>query len=73
MIFDKFGNYVVFLFVFFVDLVVILGCWMVVFIVCDYFMLVVVFICFCSDDMLYGCYWGMYGNYYSLYFELCFY
>lgn len=30
-------------------------------------------ICFCSDDTLYGRYWGSAGQYHSLHFETCYY
>jgi predicted N-acyltransferase len=46
---------------------------MVVFIARDGGQPVALSLCFRSDEVLYGRYWGCSGNYHSLHFELCFY
>lgn len=71
--FEKFNNYAVFTPECFADLGVALGRRMVVFIARDGGKPVAVSLCFRSDEVLYGRYWGCHGNYHSLHFELCFY
>ena len=71
--FDKFGNYAVFSPACFADLAQVLGRRMVVFIARDGREPVALSLCFRSDEVLYGRYWGCRGNYHSLHFELCFY
>ncbi len=46
---------------------------MVLFIARDGGVPVALSLCFRSDEVLYGRYWGCSGNYHSLHFELCFY
>lgn len=71
--FDRFGNHAAFSAACFADLAAALGRRMVTFIARDGGLPVAVAICFRSDDALFGRYWGSYGNYHSLHFELCFY
>ncbi len=71
--FDKFNNYAVFSAACFADLALALGQRMVVFIARDGHEPVAVSLCFRSNEVLYGRYWGCRGNYHSLHFELCFY
>ncbi len=71
--FDKFNNYAVFSPACFADLAQALGRRMVLFIARDGKQPVALSLCFRSDDVLYGRYWGCSGNYHSLHFELCFY
>ncbi|MFZ4535428.1 GNAT family N-acetyltransferase [Propionivibrio sp.] len=71
--FEKFNNYAVFSASCFTDLALALGRRMVVFIARDGREPVAVSICFRSDEVLYGRYWGCSGKYHSLHFELCFY
>jgi hypothetical protein len=71
--FDKFGNYAVFSPACFAELARALGRRMVVFIARDGREPVALSLCFRSDEVLYGRYWGCSGNYHSLHFELCFY
>ena len=71
--FDKFGNYAVFSPACFADLALALGRRMVVFIARDGREPVALSLCFRSNEVLYGRYWGCRGNYHSLHFELCFY
>lgn len=71
--FEKFNNYAVFSAACFADLAQALGRRMVLFIARDGRTPVAVSLCFRSDEVLYGRYWGCNGNYHSLHFELCFY
>jgi predicted N-acyltransferase len=71
--FEKFNNHAVFTAACFADLARALGRRMVVFIARDASRPVALSLCFRSDDVLYGRYWGCSGNYHSLHFELCFY
>ena len=71
--FEKFNNYAVFSAACFADLAHALGRRMVVFIARDGKIPVAVSLCFRSDEVLYGRYWGCSGHYHSLHFELCFY
>ncbi|HCZ16733.1 MAG TPA: GNAT family N-acetyltransferase [Candidatus Accumulibacter sp.] len=71
--FARFNNHAVFSAACFADLAAALGRRMVAFIARDRGLPVAVALCFCSDEVLYGRYWGCSGNYHSLHFELCFY
>lgn len=71
--FDKFGNLAVFSANCFAELAATLGRRMVLFIARAAGQPVAVSICFRSDEVLYGRYWGCNGDYHSLHFELCFY
>lgn len=71
--FDKFNNYAVFSPACFAELAPALGQRMVLFIARDGSAPVALSLCFRSDTVLYGRYWGCSGNYHSLHFELCFY
>ena len=71
--FAKFNNHAVFSAACFADLAAALGRRMVAFIARDGAIPVAVALCFRSDDVLYGRYWGCLGNFHSLHFELCFY
>ncbi len=71
--FDKFGNYPVLTPACLGDLAQALGRKMVVFIAREARDPVAMSLCFRSDDVLYGRYWGCAGQYHSLHFELCFY
>ncbi len=71
--FARFNNHAVFSAACFADLAAALGGRMVAFIARDRGLPVAVALCFRSDEVLYGRYWGCSGNYHSLHFELCFY
>ena len=71
--FARFNNHAVFSAACFADLAAALGRRMVAFIARDRGLPVAVALCFRSDEVLYGRYWGCSGNYHSLHFELCFY
>jgi hypothetical protein len=77
--FDKFGNYAVFSASCFAELARVLGRRMVVFIARDGSDgrqgggIVAMSLCFRSDTVLYGRYWGCRETVHSLHFELCFY
>jgi uncharacterized protein len=71
--FEKFNNHAVFTAACLADLARTLGRRMVVFIARDGGAAVALSLCFRSDEVLYGRYWGCRGNYHSLHFELCFY
>jgi len=71
--FEKFNNYAVFSAACFAELAQLLGRKMVVFIARDGVEPVAISLCFRSDEVLYGRYWGCSGQYHSLHFELCFY
>jgi len=71
--FEKFNNHAVLTAACFADLAQALGRRMVVFIARNGGEAVALSLCFRSDDVLYGRYWGCSGNYHSLHFELCFY
>ena len=71
--FEKFNNYAVFSAACFAELAQALERRMVVFIARDGREPVAVSLCFRSDEVLYGRYWGCSGHYHSLHFELCFY
>ena len=71
--FEKFNNHAVFTAACFADLAQALGRRMVLFIARDGHEPVALSLCFRSDEVLYGRYWGCSGNYHSLHFELCFY
>jgi predicted N-acyltransferase len=71
--FDKFDNVAVFTAACFADLAAALGDRMVVFIAREGGDPVAVSLCFRSDEVLYGRYWGSRGRYDSLHFELCLY
>lgn len=71
--FEKFNNYAVFSAACFAELAQLLGRKMVVFIARDGLEPVAISLCFRSDEVLYGRYWGCSGQYHSLHFELCFY
>lgn len=71
--FAKFNNHAVFSAACFADLAAALGRRMVAFIARDGAIPIAVALCFRSDDVLYGRYWGCLGNFHSLHFELCFY
>jgi predicted N-acyltransferase len=71
--FEKFNNHAVFTAACFSDLAQALGRRMVLFIARDAGLPVALSLCFRSDEVLYGRYWGCSGNYNSLHFELCFY
>lgn len=71
--FARFNNHAVFSAACFADLAAALGRRMVAFIARERGLPVAVALCFRSDEVLYGRYWGCRGNYHSLHFELCFY
>lgn len=71
--FDKFDNHAVFTAACFADLAAALGRRLVVFIAREHGEAVAVSLCFRSDEVLYGRYWGCRQHYDSLHFELCFY
>ena len=71
--FEKFNNHAVLSAACFADLAHTLRRRMVVFIARDGKSPVAASLCFRSDDVLYGRYWGCSGHYHSLHFELCFY
>ena len=71
--FEKFNNHAVFTAPCFAELARALGRRMVLFIARDAGQPVALSLCFRSDQVLYGRYWGCSGNYHSLHFELCFY
>ena len=71
--FEKFNNFAVLSVSCLADLAQALGRRMVLFIARDGRTPVALSLCFRSDDVLYGRYWGCSGNYHSLHFELCFY
>lgn len=71
--FEKFNNHAVFTAPCFAELAQALGRRMVLFIARDSGQPVALSLCFRSDQVLYGRYWGCRGNYHSLHFELCFY
>ena len=71
--FEKFNNHAVFTAPCFAELARALGRRMVLFIARDAGQPVALSLCFRSDQVLYGRYWGCNGNYHSLHFELCFY
>ena len=71
--FEKFNNHAVFTAPCFAELALALGRRMVLFIARDAGQPVALSLCFRSDQVLYGRYWGCSGNYHSLHFELCFY
>lgn len=71
--FEKFGNVAVLSAACLAELAAVLGRRMVVFIARDGGQPVAISLCFRSDEVLYGRYWGCSGNYHSLHFELCFY
>jgi predicted N-acyltransferase len=71
--FAKFNNHAVFTAACFAELARVLGRRMVLFIARDEGLPVALSLCFRSDQVLYGRYWGCSGNYHSLHFELCFY
>jgi predicted N-acyltransferase len=71
--FEKFNNHAVFTAACFADLAKALGRRMVLFIARDGGQPVALSLCFRSDEVLYGRYWGCNGSYHSLHFELCFY
>jgi uncharacterized protein len=71
--FEKFNNFAAFTAACFAELALSLGDRMVLFIARDQGQPVALSICFRSDQVLYGRYWGCNGNYHSLHFELCFY
>ena len=71
--FEKFNNLAVLSAACLADLGRALGRRMVLFIARDGRAPVALSLCFRSDDVLYGRYWGCNGNYHSLHFELCFY
>lgn len=71
--FAKFSNHAVFTAACFAELARVLGHRMVLFIARDAGLPVALSLCFRSDQVLYGRYWGCSGNYHSLHFELCFY
>jgi hypothetical protein len=71
--FEKFNNHAVFTPACFAELAQALGRRMVLFIARYAGRPVALSLCFRSDKVLYGRYWGCSGNYHSLHFELCFY
>ena len=71
--FERFGNYPVFSAACLAELAQTLGSGMVLFIARDAHAPIAVSLCFRSDEVLYGRYWGCSGNHHSLHFELCFY
>ncbi len=71
--FEKFNNHAVFTPACFAELAQALGRRMVLFIARYAGRPVALSLCFRSDTVLYGRYWGCSGNYHSLHFELCFY
>ena len=71
--FAKFANQAAFSAACLADLATALGRRLVAFIAREGGHPVAVALCFRSDDVLYGRYWGCSGNYHSLHFELCFY
>ena len=71
--FEKFNNHAVFTAPCFAELALALGRRMVLFIARDAGQPVALSLCFRSDQVLHGRYWGCSGNYHSLHFELCFY
>ena len=71
--FEKFNNHAVFSAPCFAELAQTLGRRMVLFIARDAGQPVALSLCFRSDQVLYGRYWGSSGSYHSLHFELCFY
>jgi predicted N-acyltransferase len=71
--FEKFNNYAVLSPACLAELAQTLGRRMVVFIARDGRVPVALSLCFRSDEVLYGRYWGCRGDYDSLHFELCFY
>jgi predicted N-acyltransferase len=71
--FAKFNNHAVFSADCLADLAATLGKRMVVFIARERGNPVAISLCFRSNEVLYGRYWGCQGHYPSLHFELCFY
>lgn len=71
--FAKFNNHAVLSAACLAELALTLGRRMVIFIASDGRDPVAVSLCFRSDEVLYGRYWGCNGEYHSLHFELCFY
>jgi len=70
--FDRFNNHAAFSAACFADLAAALGQRMVVFIARAQRVPVAVAICFRSDQVLFGRYWGCTGDHPGLHFELCF-
>ncbi len=71
--FEKFNNHAVLSAACFAELARTLGRRMVLFIAREHGQAVALSLCFRSDEVLYGRYWGASGNYSGLHFELCFY
>ena len=71
--FEKFNNHAVFSASCLAELAATLGARMVVFLARERGDPVALSLCFRSNEVLYGRYWGCRGDYPSLHFELCFY